>query len=442
MIAPTRRALALAALAAVAFALSGRVPVLHWVALGAVAVVAAAVALDGWLAPRASDWEVVRPCPPRLSMAAWNTVPLVVRLRRAHLAVPVRLAVRDLPPADFGVAEGERIVSGAVAPGEAVRWGYRVRPPRRGAYRFGDVHLAWQGPLGLAERRARRPLAAPVAVFPNLLDLRRYDLVLRRHALREMGLRPVRRVGAGREFERLRDYTLDDPFRHISWAATARRGKPIAVQYQDEVRQNVVALVDVGRMMRSPVGEVARMDHALNAVLLLCYVAARKGDRVGALTYADAPQHWLAPAGGAAQFHRALELLYAVEGQSVEPDHDAAFAYLGTKLRQRSLVVVFTELTGDASIDALVAHLVRLRRRHLPLLVTVADPSVAALAAQPVTGAESLYARVVAERLLAERAAVHATLRARGVDTLDVPADALSVAVIDRYLAIKARRVL
>ncbi len=439
---PTTRALALGAVAAVAFAASGRVPALHWAALGSIAVVAAAVALDAWLAPRAGDWDVARPCPARLSLAAWNAVPLVVRLRRARLRAPVWLALRDLPPADFGVADGERIVGGRVLPGEAVQFSYRVRPPRRGAYAFGDVHLAWHGPLGLAARRARLALAAPVAVFPNLLDLRRYDLVLRRSALREMGLRPVRRVGAGREFERLRDYTPDDPYRHIHWAATARRGKPISVQYQDEVRQNVVALVDVGRMMRSPVGEVARMDHALNAVLLLCYVAARKGDRIGALTFADAPRHWLAPAGGAAQFHRALELLYAVEGQPVEPDYDAAFAYLGGKLRQRSLVVVFTELTGAVSVDALVAHLLRLRRRHLPLLVTVADPSVAALARRPVTGTEALYERVVAERVLAERAAVLHAVRARGVATLDVPADALSVAVVDRYLAIKARQAL
>ena len=212
------------------------------------------------------------------------------------------------------------------------------------------------------------------------------------------------------------------------------------MQYQVEIRQNVVAMVDVGRMMRSPVGDVARMDYALNAVLLLCYVAARKGDRIGALTFADAPMQWLAPAGGTAQFHKALELLYAVEGQPVEPDYDAAFAFLQTKLRQRSLVVLFTELTGAVSVDRLVAHVLRLRRHHLPLVVTVADPSVEALARQPLTSTEALYERTVAERLLAERAAALSALRARGVATLDVPADRLSVAVIDRYLALKARQ--
>lgn len=440
MITPTRRALALAALAAAPFALSGRVPALHYVALACIAVVVAATAFDAWLAPRAADWDVVRASPARLSLAAWNAVPLIVRLRRARLAVAAPLAVRDLPPSDFAVADEERVLRTAVAPGEAVRIAYRVRPPRRGAYAFGDVHLAWRGPLGLAARRARLPLAAPVHVYPNLIEVRKYDLLLRRSALAQAGMRPVRVVGAGREFERLRDYTSDDPYRHINWAATARRGKPISVQYQVEIRQNVVAMVDVGRMMRSPVGEVARMDHALNAVLLLCYVAARKGDRIGALTFADAPQAWLAPAGGTAQFHKALELLYAVTGQLVEPDYDAAFAFLQTKLRQRSLVVLFTELTGAVSVDRLVAHVLRLRRHHLPLVVTVADPSVEALARQAVTSTAALYERTVAERLLADRAAALAALRVRGVATLDVPADRLSVAVVDRYLAIKARQ--
>jgi uncharacterized protein (DUF58 family) len=59
------------------------------------------------------------------------------------------------------------------------------------------------------------------------------------------------------------------------------------------------------------------------------------------------------------------------------------------------------------------------------------------LARQPITGSDTLYQRTVAEQLLAERQLTLDRLRHAGVQTLDTPADELSVAVINRYLALK-----
>jgi uncharacterized protein (DUF58 family) len=332
---------------------------------------------------------------------------------------------------------GSHLLTGHVTPAEERVFVYRVRPPRRGDYAFGDLYLRWSSVLGLLRCQGRFPASGPVKVYPNLMDVRKYDVLLRKNRLWELGLRMARVPGSGNEFERLRDYQPDDEYRRINWKATARRGKPISIEYQTERSQNLLAVLDVGRMMRSPVGDVAKLDYAVNAVLLLAFVATQRGDRMGLLTFADRPLSWLAPAGGKGQFYRMLELLYAVQAQPIEPDYRAAFSYLAAQQHKRSLVLVFTDLTGSLAAEALPAHMSSLRRQHLALLVTVADPTVNRLAHQSVWNSATMYERTVAGQLLDERRLALDRLHHLGVLTLDVAADELSVAVINRYLELK-----
>jgi uncharacterized protein (DUF58 family) len=281
-----------------------------------------------------------------------------------------------------------------------------------------------------------------VKVYPNLLNVRRYDLLLRRNRLQEIGLRHTRMFGEGTEFERLREYLPDDEFGRIDWKATARRHRPVTVEYQTERSQNVVAVLDTGRMMQSPVNQIAKLDYVINAVLLLAYVATGKGDKIGMMTFADDVGRFLAPRQGRGQFYRMLEMLYAVEPQPVEPDYRKALSYLALKQRKRSLVVIFTDLSGGLSMQMLVSHVSVLARRSLPLVVTISDPDVQAAAAQTPQDSLSVYQRAAATRLLDERRIVLETLQRQGVLTLDVAANQLSIAVINRYLELKAKTLL
>ncbi len=395
---------------------------------------------DWRMTPDAGAWSLSRHHDDRLSLAASNHVTVRVTRHGRGPALPIWL--RDDFPTNFGLEGDARILTGVSIPGQTLELSYTVRPPRRGDYRFGDLHLRWQSTLGFLLRQATFPASGPVKVYPNLVDVRKYDLLLRRNRLWGLGLRATRVLGRGSEFERLRDYSPDDDYRRINWQATARRGKPISVEFETERSQTVIALLDTGRMMRSPVGEVAKMDYAINAVLLLAYVAAQKGDRVGLLAFADAAHTWVAPRSGKAQFHRLLAQLYAVESQPVEPDYTAAIAYVAAKQGKRSLVLLFSDLTGTLHANTLAVQLAQLQRRHLVVLVTLRDPTVQALARQPVDDSAALYSRTVAERLLEERRVVLEQLQRRGILTLDVPADELSISVINRYLEIKARQLI
>lgn len=434
---PTLRGVLVLLIAAPIMAIGAWLPFMEWVAWGYAVLALALFVVDWRMAGSITLFDIERRHDQKLSLGADNPVHLSLRNRSRF---PVEFWLRDEAPEAFRIET--RVVHGTVTPRGNWEDVYHVHPLRRGDYQFGNLTLRWRCPLGLLVRQARVPAEEHVKVYPNLMDVRRYDLLLRRNRLQEMGLRNTRMFGEGTEFERLREYLPDDEYRRINWKATARRGRPVTIEYQTERSQNIIAVMDTGRMMQSPVAEIAKLDYVVNAVLFLAYVATGKGDRVGMMTFADDVQHYLSPHQGRGQFYRMLELLYAVEPQPVEPDYFKALTYLALKQRRRSLIVIFTDLTGGLSLNTLITQVSLLARHSLPLVVTISEPDVYAAARQNPDTSLAVYQRAVAAQVLDERRVVLETLQKRGVMTLDVPANQLSTAVINRYLELKGRTLL
>jgi uncharacterized protein (DUF58 family) len=430
----TLRGILLLLLAAPIIALGTWAAALQWVALAYVLACVGVFALDWRLAGSSDRFEVRREHDTKLSLGADNPVHLSVRNRSRR---PVDFSLRDEAPDAFEIER--HIQQGSVSALGFWEGTYHVRPLRRGDYTFGDLSLRWHGPLRFVIRQGKIEAEQPVKVYPNLLDVRRYDLLLKQNRLQELGLRHARLFGEGTEFERLREYLPDDEYRRIDWKATARRHRPVTVEYQTERSQNVMAVLDIGRMMQSPVAHIAKLDYVVNAVLLLAYVATGKGDKVGLMTFADDVYQFVGPRQGRGQFYQMLERLYAVEAQPVEPDFRQALNYLALKQRKRALIVIFTDLSGGVSMQSLVSHVSVLARRSLPLVVTISDPDIHAAARRRPDDSLSVYQRAAAAQLLDERRVALESLERQGVLTLDVPANQLSIAVINRYLELKAR---
>jgi uncharacterized protein (DUF58 family) len=409
-------------------------PALLWLALAYIVAVGALVAADYVVTTKPAEIEVERINDTKLSLGAENLVTLLLANRGRR---PIRFQARDEFPYQF-IADAAT-VAGEIAPYDIYEARYHVKPLQRGDYTFGDVNIRYLSALKTFVRQARYPAEARIKVYPNVLDVRKYDLLARKGLLFEIGLRANRQFGAGTDFERLREYNTDDEFRRINWKATARRGKPIAAEYETERSQYIVSVIDTGRLMRPPIGDLAKLDYAINTALLLSYVGTLKGDHVGLLTFADDVRTYLAPKRGKGQFYRMLEALYNVQFEPVEADYSQALAYLGVKHKRRSLVVVFTDLVTLDAAKPLIAHMARLAQRHLPLCVVISDPNITRLAAQPPRDSDAVYQRAVAEMLLDERRVVLDTLNRSGVLTLDVPADKLTVSVINKYLELKGR---
>jgi uncharacterized protein (DUF58 family) len=406
-------------------------------AWGAVAVWAVAIVLavvDARSTRRIAAADVRRTLTDQPSLRAADRVRIEVR---NPLPRHVDLTVRDDPPASFDV--DRRVVRIALPPGGPASGEYVARPRYRGTFRFGDLHVRQPGPLGLVERRDRIDAAAEVKVYPDLREIRRYEITLRRGLAYDAGQRRARVPGAGSLFSRLREYEPDDDPRSISWAATARRARPIAVEYETERQQRLLILLDAGRMMASTLGTLTKLDHAVNTALMLAYVGTGKGDEVGLLGFADDVRSYLPPRRGRGQFLRITEELRRIQVTTTESDYRSAFEFLRARTARRALVVLFTDLVDEEASRSLVAAVTRLAGNNLVLCCLLADPELAEIAARVPDSSVALYERVVASDVRDARAKALATLRRRGVHTIDVPSDRLTVATIQRYLELKKR---
>ncbi|HEU5097762.1 MAG TPA: DUF58 domain-containing protein [Roseiflexaceae bacterium] len=439
---PTFRLLLFLLLGALLVAGVALAPALLPLALAYILAVGVLVAADYIVTTKPAAIEAERINDSKLSLGAENAITLLLANRGQR---PLSFQLRDEYPYQF-ISDAVTL-AGEIAPYDIHEARYHLKPLQRGDYSFGDINIRYLSALKTFVRQARYPAAASVKVYPNVLDVRKYDLLARKGLLFELGLRANRQFGAGTEFSRLREYNTDDEFRRINWKATAKRGKPIAAEFETERSQYIVSLIDTGRLMRPPIGDpsigsgqgLAKLDYAINTALLLSYVATLKGDHVGLLTFADGVRTYLAPKRGKGQFYRMLEALYNVKFEPVEADYGQAMAYLGVKHKRRSLVVVFTDLVTLDAARPLIAHMARLAQRHLPLCVVISDPNITNMAAQTPRDSDAIYQRAVAEMLLDERRVVLDTLNRSGVLTLDVPADKLTVSVINKYLELKGR---
>ncbi|MBA3944264.1 MAG: DUF58 domain-containing protein [Herpetosiphonaceae bacterium] len=410
------------------------VPGLVWLAVMYFGVLLTLVIVDVVISTKPEQVVVTRTHDSKLSLGVPNLIVVTITNNSPR---PLRLAMRDEYPDPF--ISAHVIATGQFAPFSSNDIRYHVRPLTRGDYHFGATNLRYRSTLGTFQRQVGYPTEGAVRVYPNVLDVRKYDLMARKGLLTELGLRNAHVFGSGTEFERLRDYTTDDEFRRINWKGTARRNKLIAVEYETERSQHIMCVLDTGRLMRPPIGDLAKLDYAVNTALLTSYVATLRGDQVGMLTFADDVGVYLAPSKGRGQFYAMLELLYNLETEPVEADYGRALSYLGVKNKRRSLIILFTDLQTLDAAQPIIAYMGRLARQHVALLVTMSDPNVTRLADQALDTSQAVYSRAIAEQLLDERKVILDTLNRAGVLTLDVQADQLSIAVINRYLELKTR---
>jgi uncharacterized protein (DUF58 family) len=377
--------------------------------------------------------EVVRTAPPAFSVG--RDFPVSYRWRN-HLASRVRLHVREAFPSVFGDGwRAERRID--LGPGEVAYEQALLRPVERGKAAKGMLHLRLRSPWGLAWRHVRRELPWASTVFPSLQHAALRALPAQARRRREAGLRTVRRLGEGRMFESLREWVPGDDTRTIDWKATARRGKPMARQYEDERRQHVLLAIDAGRLLTAEVQGRARLEAVIDAALQLAHAAVAHDDNVGLLVFADAIQHYIPPARGRRALREILDALATIEGRLVEPDYPSAFTFLATRNRKRALTVLFTDVIDRTASDALVTHVASLRPRHLPLAVALRNPEIERLATTRPPNTAGAFERAAAEDLLQARERALAVMRGQGVLILDVSPHGAAKAVVDQYHLLK-----
>ncbi len=315
-------------------------------------------------------------------------------------------------------------------------------PTRRGTPRVVAMHMRWAGPLGLVERRWRRPLDVPVAVVPNLGAVR--AMALRMLSNREVmaGLKVERYVGDGSEFEMLREYVPGLDHRAMDWKSSARHVKLLCQQFRAERNHQVIIAIDGGQLMSEPLAGIPRLDHAVNAGLLLSWMCLKTGDRVGLLGFDEKVRTWSEPAGGMHAFPRLTRLTADLAYRRAESNYTLALAELAQRVKRRSLVVLFTDFLDSITAELMIENVSRLARHHLVLFVAVGDPAVDDWARRGPRSLADLHEAVVAGGFARERRLVLERLRRAGAMVIDSTPEHFSMALLNRYLDIKRRELL
>lgn len=317
-----------------------------------------------------------------------------------------------------------------------------LRPRRRGAPRVIALHLKWRGPLGLIERRIVHRVERAVPVVPNVGAVR--AIALRTFANREVmaGLKVERYIGDGSEFESLREYVPGLDHRAIDWKSSARHLELLCQEFRAERNHQVVLAIDSGQLMTEPLDGVPRLDHAINAGLLLGWFGLRTGDRVGLVGFDDRVRTWAAPLGGVHNFPRLQRLTAEISYRRVETNFTLALSEVTARLRRRSLIVLLTDFLDTVTAELMVENVMRLAKRHLVLFVALRDPGVERRVLAAPRSLTTLHQAVVADDFARERSIVIERLRRAGVHCIDADPAQFSVQLLNRYLDIKRRELI
>ncbi|MDT0331646.1 DUF58 domain-containing protein [Nocardiopsis lambiniae] len=427
----TGRAVLLAGVATVAVALSGLLGA--WAAVIAVGVVVVPLIVDVALAVSPKALRMSRSGDTSLRLGDSAVVEVLVSNPTGRR---LRGSVRDAWPPSAHAAPRTRPLR--VDAGERRRVTTTLTPTRRGDARAAGVTVRSIGPLGLAGRQ--RTLSAPwaVRVLPPFHSRRHLPGKLSR--LRELeGQHTAMVRGQGSEFDSLRDYVPGDDVRSIDWRASARSDGVVVRTWRPERDRRILIVLDTGRTSAGRVGDTPRLDHAMDAALLLAALAGKAGDRVDFLAYDRRVRAQVKASGKGSQVHRIVEAMAPLEAELLESDPAGLVStVLGAQGRGRSLVVLLTDLNAAALEEGLMPRLSALTSRHLLLVAAVEDPAVAAMAAER-GDSGALYRAAAAERTLSERRRVTAELRRSGVEVVDADPEHIAPALADAYINLKAQ---
>jgi uncharacterized protein (DUF58 family) len=330
----------------------------------------------------------------------------------------------------------------ALNPSERTIVTHTITPHQRGAsmleYIYSDLYSAG----GCWRRQHKFPCQSELHVYPDIKQIGEYALLARTNRLSQIGVRRTRKAGQDNDFERLRDYQRDDNYRHIDWRSTARRQKLTVRQFQTDQSQRVIFLLDCGRMMTNEYQGLSLLDYALNATLMLSYVALGQGDSVGMLCFSDRIHSFVPPAGGKRQMNRLLHAGFDRFPTLVQSRFDEAFLYLSTHCRRRSLVVLVSNVIDQVNSDQIQNYMQNLIGCHLPLLVLLRDHRIFDAADHPTADPEVLYRSAAASQLLVWRHQVLRRMQASGSLTIDAFPEDMTSKMVNQYLEVKARHLL
>lgn len=395
--------------------------------------------LDFMLSRRLPPVEITREVAGNLAVDKWAPV----RLRIKHnFTQPTQIKIFDGVP---NSADHDNLpLTIELQPNHNSRNEYQLRPLVRGAENINQAQVEFYSPLGFWAIRYWTGEVTPIKVYPDFVAIANYAILATENHTSQMGIKKRQRRGEGMEFHQLRDYRQGDSLRQLDWKATARRQKLMARDYQDERDQQIVLMIDSGRRMRAKDDELSHFDHALNAMLLVSYIALRQGDNVSLLSFGsegNQKHRWIPPQKGVERVKTLLNGIYDLQATQATADYITAAEKLAILQPKRSLVILVTNSRDEDNNELLLAVNL-LKKRHLVMVVNIREHILDTLTDTPVRDFDDALHYAGVQQFLQERSESHQQLTASGIYAIDCTANELAVHVANAYWEIKGTGVL
>jgi uncharacterized protein (DUF58 family) len=317
---------------------------------------------------------------------------------------------------------------------------YSLRPTKRGEYEFGDIRVYAKSPLGLIRRRYTFQQAETLPVYPSFLQMRKYELMAISNRLTDIGIKKIRRIGHSLEFEQVKNYVAGDDYRTINWKATARQGNLMVNSYTDEKSQHVYCVIDKSRAMKMPFEGLSLLDYAINASLVLSSVALIKEDKAGLITASEKIGAVIPADRKSSQLNKILEVLYKERTRYLETNMELLYSTVRTVIKQRSLVVFFTNYESMNALNRQLPYLKRIAKFHLLLVVFFENTELKTLSEKQATDLEGIYIKTIAEKFAYDKKLIVKELAKYGIQSILSTPQNLTINTINKYLELKAKQ--
>lgn len=341
--------------------------------------------------------------------------------------LPDELQVRDL------------VLRALLVPRGSEEREYVVRPLRRGSLKFGKLNVLFKTPLGLLARRTRFDGDQHVAVYPSLLQMKKYSLYSVNEISRYYGVKKMRRIGHSYEFEQIKDYVLGDDMRHINWKATGRTQTLKTNHFIEERSQPVYCVIDKSRNMNLAFDGVSLLDHSINTALVIANTAVQKGDKAGLVTFSDKVGTALRADSGPGALRKILDNLYHQKYRQTEPDFEFLFNALGRVVSTRSLLFLFTNFETLTALDRAMPVIRRLNQKHLLVVILFQNREIENYAYQASENKKEVYHRMIARQMLDDKRQMLHALQMHGVQCILTNSRDLTIDALNKYIELKAK---
>ena len=419
----------------VLFAVSFAIPSLFFIAKVGIIVLGAVTMLD-WLLVFSgkNPLSVERNLSERMNLGDSNSVTLTVRNNQYQ---PISFRLYEGFPIEM--QEREKFYSSILMPGSSCLFTYEFVPKTRGQFKFGDVFFEIASLFGLVSRRYEVTMDRSVSVYPSVLQMKKFELLVFQQQKTSQGIKRIRRIGNNSEFEQIKAYVQGDEPKTINWKATSRKFDLMVNQYQEEKSQHIYCIIDKSRNMQVSFEGMTVLDYAINSTLVFSNVALRNGDKTGLITFSDKIGTRLPANRSYGQLKRILEELYNQRTQFLEPNYELLYQTIRRSISTRSLLVLYTNFQTEFAMRRALPMLRKINQHHLLVVVFFENTDLQEHAFQPMENTSDVYISAVAERMITLKSRMATELKQNGIQTILTTPSELSIQTVNKYLELKAK---